>query len=56
MVKRSYRLTWNTGEEEKIHNYPTPDETMGYGAWKYTDWETKFNEVPLETYSGTKQI
>ena len=21
-----------------------------------TDWETKFNEVPFETYSGTKQM
>ena len=45
-----------TGKEEKIHNYPTPERLWDMVHGNITDWEIKFNEVPFETYSGTKQM
>ena len=56
MVKRFYRLIWRQEKEEKIHNYPTPERLWDMVHGNITDWETKFNEVPFETYSGTKQM
>ena len=45
-----------TGVEEKIHNFPTPERLWDMVHGNITDWETKFNEVPYETYSGTRKI
>ena len=50
------QIDMETGKEEKIHNYPTPERLWDMVHGNITDWETKFNEVPFETYSGTKQM
>ncbi len=52
--KEILQIDMETGKEEKIHNYPTPQRLWDMVHGNITDWETKFNEVPFETYSGTK--
>ena len=54
--KEILQIDMETGKEEKIHNYPTPERLWDMVHGNITDWETKFNEVPFETYSGTKQM
>jgi type I restriction enzyme R subunit len=54
--KEILQIDMETGKEEKIHNYPTPQRLWGMVHGNITDWETKFNEVSFETYSGTKQM
>jgi len=50
------QIDMETGVEEKIHNFPTPEHLWDMVHGNITDWETKFNEVPYETYSGTRKI
>ena len=45
-----------TGKEEKIHNYPTPERLWDMIHGNITDWESKFNAVPYETFAGTKPL
>ena len=54
--KEILQIDMKTGKEEKIHNYPTPERLWDMVHGNINDWETKFNEVPFETYSGTKQM
>ena len=54
--KEILQIDMETGKEEKIHNYPTPERLWDMVHGNITDWETKFNEVPFETYSGTKEM
>ena len=54
--KEILQIDMDTGKEERIHNYPTPQRLWDMVHGNITDWETKFNEVPFETYSGTKQM
>ena len=54
--KEILQIDMETGKEEKIHNYPTPERLWDMVHGNITDWETKFNKVPFETYSGTKQM
>ncbi len=54
--KEILQIDMETGKEEKIHYYPTPERLWDMVHGNITDWETKFNEVPFETYSGTKQM
>ena len=54
--KEILQIDMETGKEEKIHNYPTPERLWDMVHGNITDWETMFNKVPFETYSGTKQM
>ena len=54
--KEILQIDMETGKEEKVHNYPTPERLWYMVHGNITDWESKFNAVSYETFSGTKPL
>lgn len=54
--KAIYQVCMNTGKEGLITTFPTPEELWNKIFSAQNEWREKFNEIPFESISGTKDV
>jgi type I restriction enzyme, R subunit len=50
-----YQIDMDTGKEEYVSNYPSPEELWGMAYAEQNDWRDRLAEVPFEDKGGTWQ-
>lgn len=53
--KEIYEISMETGKEQYVESFPTPDELWNKIHAKHDEWKEKFLNVPFEDMSGTKK-
>ncbi len=51
--KRTYHIDMETGKEQDVFKYPTPQELWGMTFKEQNSWRDEFAKVPFESKSGT---
>lgn len=54
--KDIYQICMKTGVEKLISTFPTPEELWNKSFSTQNEWREKFNQIPFESISGTKDV
>ncbi len=52
--QKIYQINMETGKEQYIEKFPTPDELWNAIFSDQNEWKAKFNAIPFESVNGTK--
>lgn len=53
--KEIYQISMETGQEEAVGRFPSPDELWNKIYSSYNEWREKFAAIPFEDLNGTKK-
>ncbi|MFZ5424907.1 MAG: EcoAI/FtnUII family type I restriction enzme subunit R [Patescibacteria group bacterium] len=53
--QKVYEICMDTGKEDYIDAFPTPDELWSRVHTEQNTWKDKFSAIPFEDFGGTKQ-
>ena len=54
--KKIYQICMETGKEEYVEKYPTPEELWNYTFSDQNEWKERFNNIPFESLNSTKNL